>query len=145
MLTPERRLVPAADAGLAVAGVGDLWEDRQDYQRALGGLPGSMPRLLLSHNPDLAEQAEFIRSGLRVDLMLSGHTHGGQVRLPGLGAPISSSRFGQKYSQGLVEGPVCRVFVCRGIGVSAFPLRLGVPPEIAVLELQSEPRASASG
>src|SRR5262249_27308037 len=122
--------------GLAISAVGDLWEDRQDYRRALDGLPASMPRLLLSHNPDVAEEAAFIASGLRVDLMLSGHTHGGQIRLPGVGAPISSSRFGQKYCEGLVEGPACRVFVCRGIGVSAFPLRLGVPPEIAVLELR---------
>src|SRR5262249_59370045 len=97
VLTPERRLVTAAETGLAISAVGDLWEDRQDYRRALDGLPASMPRLLLSHNPDVAEEAAFIASGLRVDLMLSGHTHGGQIRLPGVGAPISSSRFGQKY------------------------------------------------
>src|SRR5262249_16203252 len=121
---------------LAIGGVGDLWEDRQDYRRALEGLPAFMPRLLLSHNPDVAEEAAFIAGAWRVDLMVSGHTHGGQIRLPGVGAPISSSPFRRKYWGGRVEGPACQVFVCRGIGVSAFPLRLGVPPEIGVLELR---------
>jgi predicted MPP superfamily phosphohydrolase len=71
--------------------------------------------------------------------MLSGHTHGGQVALPWLGTPITSSRYGQKYAQGLVQGPVCPVFICRGIGVSGLPLRFGVPPEIALLELHATP------
>jgi predicted MPP superfamily phosphohydrolase len=135
VLTPDGRLVRDAKVGLALCGVGDLWEDRQDYARALGGLPAAMPRILLSHNPDVAEEPGLVRGGWRVDLMLSGHTHGGQIRIPGLGTPVSSSRYGQKYSQGFVEGPACRVFVCRGIGVSGAPLRFGVPPEIAVLEL----------
>jgi predicted MPP superfamily phosphohydrolase len=139
VLTPGRRLVRQAGAGLAVCGVGDLWEDWQlDYAAALDGLPGGMPRLLLSHNPDVAEAAELRRPGRRVDLMLAGHTHGGQVNLPGLGAPLTNSRFGQRYAQGLVRGPVCPVYVCRGIGVSGIPLRLGAPPEIAVLELRAE-------
>jgi predicted MPP superfamily phosphohydrolase len=137
VLTPGRRLVAAAAEGLAVCGVGDLWEDRPDYARALGGLPETLPRLLLSHNPDVAEEPGLVGGGLRVDLMLSGHTHGGQVVLPGVGAPITSSHYGQKYARGLVQGPACPVFVCPGIGVSGLPLRFGVPPEIAVLELRT--------
>jgi predicted MPP superfamily phosphohydrolase len=137
IVTPDRRIVPDAREGLAIGGVGDLWTDRQDYQRALGGLPAAMPRLLLSHNPDVAEEQELVGSGLRVDLMISGHTHGGQIALPGLGAPLCPSRYGQKYAQGLVQGPVCAVFICRGIGVSLLPVRIGTSPEIAVLELKA--------
>jgi uncharacterized protein len=137
VLTPDRRLVEGTDAGLALAGVGDLWMDRQDYRAALAGLPEAMPRLLLSHNPDVAEERDFVRSGLRVDLMVSGHTHGGQVYIPGLGTPIVPSHYGQKYAGGLVQGPACPVFVSRGLGVSSLPVRLGVPPELAVLELRA--------
>src|SRR4051794_38533028 len=126
-----------APEGLAICGVADLWESRPDYELALGGLPADMPRLLLSHNPDVAEEPRFVRSGLRVDLMVSGHTHGGQIWVPGLGTPMVPSRYGQKYVQGWVEGPVCPVFVCRGVGMSGLPVRFGVPPEIAVLELQT--------
>jgi predicted MPP superfamily phosphohydrolase len=141
ILTPDRRLVAAADNGLAFAGLGDLWEDHQDYRAALDDLPDTMPRLLLSHNPDTAEEWRFTRSGLRVDLMLSGHTHGGQIRIPYMGAPVVPSRFGQKYAQGLVQGPTCPVFICRGIGMSGVPIRFGARPEIALLELT---RASSS-
>jgi predicted MPP superfamily phosphohydrolase len=137
ILTPDRKLGRAGTAGLCIAGVGDLWEDTPDYQQALGGIPETMPRLLLSHNPDVAEEPALEASGLRVDLMVSGHTHGGQIRIPGLGTPILPSRYGQKYAQGVVEGPVCPVYVCRGIGMSVLPLRIGVRPELAVLEFRA--------
>ncbi len=138
VLTPDRRLVADAPAGLALCGVGDLWTDTQDYDAALAGLPPGMPRLLLSHNPDVAEEPEFVAAGHRVDYMISGHTHGGQVRVPLLGTPVVPSRYGQKYASGLVQGPACPVFVCRGIGLSVLPVRLGVSPEIAVLELTAK-------
>jgi uncharacterized protein len=141
VLTPDRRLVPEARAGLALCGVDDLWWGQPNYQQALGALPPTLPRLLLSHNPDVAEERKLTRSRLRVDFMICGHTHGGQICLPGLGTPITSSLYGQKYAQGIVQGPVCPVFISRGIGVSMLPLRFGVAPEIAVLELRTANRA----
>lgn len=123
---------PDADA-ICVAGVGDLWEDWQGFEPALGGVPAAMPRLLLSHNPDAAER---VPESLRIDLMLSGHTHGGQVRIPGLGTPVVPSAFGQKYAGGLVAGPRCPVVVTRGVGMTILPLRLGVPPEIGLITLR---------
>jgi hypothetical protein len=91
-----------------------------------------MPRLLLAHNPDTAEQ---VKPTQRVDLMLSGHTHGGQVYLPGLGTPVVPSSYGQKYAGGLCAGPTCPVIVSRGVGMALLPMRLGVPPEIGYLIL----------
>jgi predicted MPP superfamily phosphohydrolase len=135
VLTTDRELVEDAVEGLALCGVDDLWRGKPDPRQALGGLPSGMPRLLLSHNPDVAEESNFVRSGLRVDLMICGHTHGGQIYVPGIGTPFVPSRYGQKYAQGLVQGPACPVFVCRGLGMATVPLRLGVPPEIAVIEL----------
>ena len=120
--------------GLCIAGVGDAYEDVQDYESALGGVPADMPRILLSHNPDVAEYPELAESGHRVDLIVSGHTHGGQIRFPLLGTPGIPSQYGQKYASGLVQGPVCPVFISRGLGLAALPLRWGVPPEVAVLE-----------
>lgn len=137
ILTLDRKLVARAASGLCIAGVGDLWTHHQDYKRALGGLPGDMPRVLLSHNPDVAEEPELARCGCRVDVQLSGHTHGGQIWVPGMGTPVVPSKYGQKYAQGWVDGPVSRVFVCRGVGMSVLPLRCGVRPEIAVLEFRT--------
>jgi predicted MPP superfamily phosphohydrolase len=139
VLTPDRELVKSAAEGLALCGVDDLWRGDPDVWRALAGLPPAMPRLVLTHNPDLAETPNVTRTGLRVDLMVCGHTHGGQVYIPGLGTPFVPSAHGQKYAQGLVQGPTCPVFVCRGLGVATVPLRLGVPPEMAVLELRRAP------
>lgn len=134
-ITPTRNLVASAREGLCIAGVGDLWEDKCLYDDALGNIPGGMPRILLSHNPDAAEDPAFLESGHRVDLMLSGHTHGGQISLPGIGAPVTNSAYGQKYAQGLVQGPNCPVFISKGLGMTVMPIRLGVRPEIAVIEL----------
>ena len=86
---------------------------------------------MLSHNPDFAEELRDSRVGL----MVSGHTHGGQVVLPGYGAPIVPSRYGQKYVHGLVEGPACRVYVSRGVGTVTPPVRLFCPPEISLITL----------
>ena len=135
ILTPGRSLVSQADEGLCIGGVGDLWEDIPDYHAALSNLPPKMPRLLLAHNPDCAEDPIFLGGNHRVDLMISGHTHGGQVWIPGMGTPILPSRYGQKYAAGLVQGPACPVYISRGIGLSGLPIRFGVPPEIVLMEM----------
>ena len=135
-VTPSRAITDSPAEGLCVAGVGDLMTDKQLYGSALGDLPPDMPRLLLSHNPDVAEERALVASGHRVDLMLSGHTHGGQIRLPVVGAPVTMSRYGQKYARGLVQGPVCPVYISRGLGTAMLPIRFGSVPEIAVIELK---------
>jgi predicted MPP superfamily phosphohydrolase len=126
--------------GLCIAGIPDLatQRDRVDVRRALGGVRDSTPRLLFSHVPDAAELDVLTRAGgPRVDLMLSGHTHGGQVRLPFLGTPVVPSDFGQKYAHGLVRGPAFPVIVSAGVGVSILPIRVGVPPEVVEITLTS--------
>jgi len=116
---------------LRICGVGDLWTDRQDLGAALGDATERDAVLLLSHNPDFVET---IRDP-RVGLVLSGHTHGGQVIVPGFGAPIVPSRYGQKYLHGLVDGPCCRVFVTRGVGTISPPVRLLCRPEVVLITL----------
>lgn len=121
---------------LCISGVGDLKEDHVDFRAALAGVPDSMPRLMLAHRPDTAELPELhAPCPPRIDLMLCGHTHGGQVRLPILGTPMVPSRYGSKYAAGLVQGPACRVLISRGVGMSIVPVRFGVPPEIVEITL----------
>jgi uncharacterized protein len=116
---------------LRIAGVGDLWEDTQDITAALGDTKPNETAILLSHNPDYAEQI----SDSRVGLVLSGHTHGGQVVLPVVGAPFVPSRFGQKYLRGLVQAPHIQVFVSRGLGTITPPVRFCCRPEINLITL----------
>lgn len=141
-ITPDRELVEHATSGLCIAGVGDAWEDHVDFSRALGGVPEHMPRLVLSHNPDCAEDMFLLRDSHRIDLMLAGHTHGGQVCFPRKKTPVLPAMRKHKYAKGLVMGPTCPVFVSRGIGTAGVPVRVGAPPEIAVFTLRT---ATASG
>jgi uncharacterized protein len=116
---------------LRIAGVGDLWEDRQDLKAALGDMEPEETCVLLSHNPDYMEVLDDPRAGL----VLSGHTHGGQVYLPPFGAPLIPSAYGQKYRYGLVKTSYSQVFVTRGVGTIYPPVRFCCPPEIALLTL----------
>lgn len=129
------------DAAMCVAGVGDLDHGDVSIARALGGVREGVPRVLLSHNPDvsvdpmLARRGETTGRGYRADLMLCGHTHGGQVRLPLIGAPIVPVRTGQRFAEGLNQGPACPVVTTRGVGMSILPVRFGVPPEVVEVRL----------
>ncbi|MFN8608591.1 MAG: metallophosphoesterase [Vulcanimicrobiota bacterium] len=139
LLRPDRSFATEGERGLWLCGLDDLWAGQPDLVGTLSGL-SNCPRLVMSHNPDLAEE----QSGARVDLMLSGHTHGGQIRVPALGTPVLPSRYGQKYASGWVEGPHYPVYVTRGVGTSAsVPVRLGVPPEVTLFILRRGPRGLA--
>jgi predicted MPP superfamily phosphohydrolase len=138
IVTPDRALVRGriVDEGLCIAGVGDFMEDVADFNAALRDVSAAMPRMIMSHNPDAAESSDLIFARHRIDLMICGHTHGGQAWFPGVGRPIVPSRYGQKYAYGLVRGPACDVYVSSGIGTSILPVRFEVPPEINVIELR---------
>lgn len=122
----------ASGSRLRIAGVGDLWQDEQDLETALAGATKDDTVVLLSHNPDFA-------IGLhdpRVKLMLAGHTHGGQIHVPGIGAVITNSRYGRRLVSGLIPFDSFQLFVSRGIGTVVVPLRFHAPPEIALLTLR---------
>jgi len=95
-----------------------------------------MPRILLSHNPDVAETHVFKEH--RIDLQLSGHTHGGQVKIPFGPAPLVPSAFGQKYRAGLVQAPHTRVFISKGVGVISPPVRFNCRPEVPTIRLNMD-------
>ena len=132
-LRNARVLVRRGEAVLAVAGVGDLQYDVIDFQSALAGVPGDAPRIVLSHHPDVFAHWP---SELRLDLMLAGHTHGGQAYLPLLGPPYVPSQFGFRYLRGLIEERGRRLYVSRGIGAGGLPLRWRCPPELTLVVLR---------
>ena len=116
--------------GLWVAGLADAASSTARIDKALAPVPEGAPCLLLSHNPDV-----FPRVPARVSLTLAGHTHGGQLNLPLLRRLTMPSYYGLRYAGGLVEEAGRQMYVSRGLGTSGLPLRFGVPPEIAVIEL----------
>lgn len=116
-----------------VCGVDDLWRGRPDVAAAVGETRPYDACLLVSHNPDVAETL----TDQRVGFVLSGHTHGGQVVVPGYGPPIVPSRYGTKYAYGLVDAPSTQVLVSSGIGMSGIPVRVNCRPEIVLLTLRA--------
>jgi predicted MPP superfamily phosphohydrolase len=121
----------AGKIDLWIAGVDDLSQGMPDLQEALLDVPVGAPLLLLAHNPDI-----WLEAGIeRVDLVLSGHTHGGQVRLPVLGSiHTQGTNLSRRHAAGWFQQGTTRMFVTRGVGES-LPLRLGVPPQAALIRL----------
>ena len=120
-------------ARLAVSGVGDLERDVVDFARVLAGVPPDVPRVVLSHDPDVFA---YWPADLRLDLMLAGHTHGGQAYLPFLGPPFVPSQFGFRYLKGLFRESDRQLYVSRGVGAGGFPIRWGCPPELTLVVLR---------
>jgi predicted MPP superfamily phosphohydrolase len=117
-----------------IVGVDDYWEGSYSLTRALKGIPEDACRILLSHNPDVNENIESLHK--RIDLIISGHTHGGQVVLPFLGAPYLPSPFGQKYRAGLVRDGERQTYVSRGLGLFFAPVRINCPADVSLLMLR---------
>jgi len=109
---------------------GHGFEGRDDLEGTLAKAGDASPMLLLAHEPDI-----FPRVPRRVALTLSGHTHGGQVRILGY-SPVVPSSYGNRYAYGLVEEEGHHLVVSGGIGPGKLPIRVGVPPEIVLVELQ---------
>ncbi|MCA9382349.1 metallophosphoesterase [Candidatus Dojkabacteria bacterium] len=124
------------DKEIEIYGLDDLWVDREGYKKINVSKTDNY-KVLLCHNPDINQQEEFVK---KFDLVLCGHTHGGQVRLPILGPvlpePIESDQ--RKFSKGLIEiGNPTTMFITQGLGESGIRMRFFNPPRIDLLEVES--------
>jgi uncharacterized protein len=141
-LTNRAIMIEVNGARLCVAGVDDFGTGSP----RLDELPPPEERdatILLAHNPDQAEQLR--RAYDAVDLVLSGHTHGGQVRLPWVGAVRQPNGQSEVYDEGLRRRPWTQVYTSRGVGTVHLPIRFLCRPEVAVLRLTSAPRGPRGG
>jgi uncharacterized protein len=116
-----------------LCGVDDPGTSHPDLDLAVPAKPDG-PVILMAHEPDYADDVAAHPRGPLVDLMLAGHSHGGQVRLPFLGALILPP-MGEKYPEGLYRLKQMQLYVNRGIGTVGLPFRLNCPPEITVITL----------
>jgi predicted MPP superfamily phosphohydrolase len=117
---------------IQLSGIDDWTWNAVDWTRAFSGLNTKTPTILLSHQPTVLD---FEQTN-NVSLILSGHTHGGQLNFPLLGAPASLFTNDLRYARGLFRRGDTQLYVSTGTGVIGLPLRLGVRPEIAVLRLR---------
>jgi predicted MPP superfamily phosphohydrolase len=123
----EEQAVPVLDGRLWVAGVGDLWERTPSVPDALAQVPAGAPVVLLTHNPDVVVDVPA-----HVQLVLAGHTHGGQVTAFGRPFHRISKLTANRWRRGWYAGE--RLYVTSGVGTSYLPLRT-VVPEVPILVL----------
>jgi len=135
VLRNTHAVVHTGDTAIAIAGVEDIWANRHNLAAALSGIPEKAPVILLSHNPDSILHPQIDA----VDLVVSGHTHGGQMRLPLLGSLARMpTELGRDFDHGLFPFPASAkdegsLFITRGVGVSGPRARLFAWPEVALL------------
>jgi predicted MPP superfamily phosphohydrolase len=114
---------------LYLAGVDDFGRGCPRLEPALAARPPDAACLLLSHNPDIIPQVPR-----NIGLTLCGHTHGGQVKLPFVGALMTSSTYGRRFAEGWITEPA-DAFVSRGLGFSMLPVRWNCRAEMVVIDL----------
>ncbi|NLX09339.1 MAG: metallophosphoesterase [Chloroflexi bacterium] len=121
-------------ARLHIAGLDDIWAQAARLDLVLDALPPDGAAVLLVHEPDVADLAAATG---RFDVQLSGHTHGGQIVFPLIG-PLYLPAHGHRYERGLYYlANGMRLYVNRGVGMIALPIRFGSRPEITVITLHS--------
>ncbi len=128
-------------ADLWLVGLGDPWTGQADLGKALAKVPPSATRIVLSHSPDIIEDAV----ARRVPLVVSGHLHGGQIVAPFGGPIVGMSRFGTRFASGRFALGETQLVVSRGLGEEAVPLRLFCRPEIVVITLRRGPEPAENG
>jgi len=129
VLRNENRLIDINGTRFYLVGSDSLWAGEADLDKAIEGIEENIPEILLCHNPDIV----LINKSDRFDLILSGHTHGGQVNLPLIGPLYVNTKMGGAYTNGFYEINDRNIYITRGIGGS-IRFRLNSIPEIVVME-----------
>ena len=130
VLDHERRTVTVESHAIDIVGVPDAHLVRDKAKTLLAELRAERPAIVLAHDP-----MWFADVPAGPFLTLSGHTHGGQVKIPGIGILANASTAPLRWSHGLVVEDGRTLYVSAGLGTSVIPLRIGVPPEFAILEV----------
>jgi len=130
VLNHSQLTVQFENCSIDIVGVPDAHVEREEAHALLIGVAPDRPTIVLAHDP-----VWFRHVPAGPHLTLAGHTHGGQIRFPGVGIIRNASKAPLRWSYGVVEERGMTLYVTGGIGTSGVPLRLGVPPEYAVLDI----------
>lgn len=133
VLRNEGMVVERGEGRLFVSAIDDTWTRRADMTRALEARPEGVPTVLLAHDPDRFPQA----ADRGVEVVLSGHTHGGQIAVPFLARWINASKLAHHYHLGIYRRGSSTLHVHPGLGTTGPPIRLGVAPAVVLLRLRA--------
>lgn len=133
VLRNEGLVIERGGEKLWLAAIDDTWTRRDDVQAALAGRPQGAPAVLLAHDPVRFDAA----AAAGADLVLSGHTHGGQIAMPFLARAISLASLAHPYNVGFYRRGRSTLYVHPGLGTTGPPMRLGAAPEVTILVLRA--------
>lgn len=139
ILVNEAKEIPIKNSSFYLVGVDDPWLGYDDLKEALKDVPKEDFKILLSHSPGifLKEKAKITEN--KINLILSGHTHGGQINIPFLTNVLISLWLGGKYTAGLFEEDGIFIYVSRGVGTFyLLPLRFNCPPEVTLISFKGK-------
>jgi uncharacterized protein len=132
VLANDSRRLSLRNEKLTIVGIDDLWSRRAEPARAFGDVSSGDSTIVLAHNPDTALYARHLKPGV----MLSGHTHGGVVRIPFYGSPLKSIlRIGKEFYSGLNRYEDFYIYTNRGLGTFWLRIRINCPPEVSRFSL----------
>jgi predicted MPP superfamily phosphohydrolase len=132
VLANDSRRLLVRNEKVVVVGIDDLWSRRAEPARAFGDVSHDECTIVLAHNPDTALYTRHLRPGV----MLSGHTHGGVVRIPFYGSPLKSIlRIGKEFYSGLNRYEDFYIYTNRGLGTFWLRIRINCPPEVSRFSL----------
>lgn len=131
VLANQSQAIERDDARFWLAGVNDVLSETADLPKTLRSIPAGEAVILLAHEPDFADEA----SRFPIDLQLSGHSHGGQVRIPLL-PPLYLPEMAKKYVMGTYQIGPLTLYTNAGLGTIGIPARFNCPPEITLLTLR---------
>lgn len=132
ILKNENVILEKDGAKFALVGVDDLWYGKPDLDAATAGIPADAFQILVAHNPDIVHAL----GNHKFDAILSGHTHGGQIRLPWIG-PMTSipTTLGRQFDRGVFDWNDTPLIITEGIGNTGPRVRLFAPPEIMIIDV----------
>ena len=142
-LINDHRVIRRRGDRLIIAGIDDPWDGKPNLDQALAGSPNNVPTILLAHAPNVADAAINYPS---IAIQFSGHTHGGQVHIPGVG-PLVLPDQSWRYPSGLYNVPRAEsqqplwVYTNRGLGVAELPLRFACRPEVTIVTLKRDEKS----
>ena len=135
ILNNENRKIFQKEEYICLIGVNDPDTGRDNFTKAMAGAEENVSKILLAHSPDIIND---LKVGESADLILAGHTHGGQIKIPFLRPFWVPTKNRGKYASGLFEINNAYMYVNRGIGMTALPIRFNCAPEITVIELTNK-------
>lgn len=134
VLRNEGKTITRDGASFYLASIDDTWTRRANLEKALEARPEGMPTVLLSHDPE-----RFVHAAkAKVDLVLSGHTHGGQIALPFFARHVNASKLAHHYHLGVYKKGRTTLYVHPGLGTTGPPIRVGVAPAVVLITLRAK-------